>query len=104
MKKELRDMSKAGESILQGMKQALDYSKNLHNPSEYRTHVPEKLDVKKIRKKLHMSQFEFAARYGLQLDSIRNWEQERRRPEGAARILLYLIDRDPETIEKILHN
>ncbi|MDU7524874.1 MAG: hypothetical protein E7K72_26495 [Roseomonas mucosa] len=34
--------------------------------------------------------------------SIRDWEQRRRRPEQAARVLLRVIDREPEAVERAL--
>lgn len=51
-------------------------------------HVPEEFDVKALRRKLGMSQSRFAASFGFGLDAVPSWEQGRRRPEGAARVLL----------------
>ena len=96
-------MSEISKSILKGAQQAADYAKGHARSSDYRVHVPEDIDVKRIRQRLKLTQFEFAARYGLQVNAVKNWEQERRKPEGAARTLLYLIDRAPREIEEILH-
>lgn len=54
------------------------------------------------RKKLCLSQQEFAARFGFAIGSVQNWEQGRRRPSGSAQILLTLIDRHPEVVEEAL--
>jgi len=63
---------------------------------------PEQVDVHAIRKKLHMSQERFARRYGFSVWSVRNWEQGRRRPEGPARVLLRVIESNPEAVDKAL--
>jgi putative transcriptional regulator len=49
-----------------------------------------------------MFQAQFAAAFGLELDAIRNWEQGRRRPEGAARAYLKVIEREPEAVRRAL--
>jgi putative transcriptional regulator len=59
-------------------------------------------DVRAIRKRLNLTQEEFAEHYGFSVDTIRNWEQGRRQPEGPARILLMLIDARPELVEEVL--
>ena len=38
----------------------------------------------------------FAMRFGLRLGTVRDWEQRKRRPEGAARVLLTVIEKEPE--------
>lgn len=60
------------------------------------------VDVRKVREKLNLSQNEFAARFGFSPACIRNWEQGRNRPAGAARILLVVIDRNPRAVEEAL--
>ncbi len=96
-------MSEISKSILKGALEARDYAKGNTQISNYRVHIPEEIDVKRLRQRLEMTQFEFAARYGLQVDAVKNWEQKRRKPEGAARTLLHLIDLAPKAIENILH-
>ena len=60
------------------------------------------VDVKALRARLNISQEAFAGRYGLDVATLRNWEQGRTKPEGPAATLLQLIDRDPEGIVKLL--
>lgn len=60
------------------------------------------VDVKALRERLGLSQAEFAGRFGLDVANVRNWEQRRTRPDGAAATLLYLIDRDPDTVVSLL--
>ena len=61
--------------------------------------VPPPIDVKKLRSEVGLSQSEFASRFGFSTAAIRNWEQRLREPEGPARILLALIERNPRLIE-----
>ncbi len=93
-------MSKAGQSILRGARQALDYARG--EQDGFIAHVPEQVDVGAIRKQLGLSQAEFAARFGFKLDAVQNWEQGRRRPEGAARAFLRVIEREPEAVQRAL--
>lgn len=58
-------------------------------------------DVKAIRQKLHQSQSEFAALLGIGLGTLRHWEQGRRRPTGAARVLLRVVSEHPETMHSL---
>ena len=67
-----------------------------------RTYVPEDMDVRAIRAKLGLTQTAFAARFGFSLAAVRDWEQHRRRPEAAARVLLKVIDRVPEAVARAL--
>jgi putative transcriptional regulator len=68
----------------------------------YRVHVPETIDVKKIRTQLGLSQHAFAATYGFALSAVRDWEQGRRRPERSARILLKIVQKEPEAVTRAL--
>ncbi len=93
-------MSKAGESILRGARQSLDYA---HGKREdFVAHVPEEVDVAAIRNSLGLSQADFAVRFGFTLDAVQNWEQGRRRPEGAVRALLRVIEREPAAVRRAL--
>jgi len=59
--------------------------------------------VKNIRKKLHVSQAEFAYMIGVSIDTLQNWEQGRRKPEGPALALLKVAEVNPKTVMKALH-
>ena len=67
-----------------------------------RVHVPRDIDVAAIRKASAMSQDAFARRIGVAVGTLRNWEQRRRRPEGPARVLLALLERNPQLVEETL--
>jgi len=72
------------------------------DPKTYKVHVPAHLDVRAIRTKLKMSQNAFAARFGILPSTLRDWEQNRRHPDGAARILLMVIDKEPDAVTRAL--
>ena len=59
--------------------------------------------VTNIRKKLHVSQTEFAHLIGVSVDTLQNWEQGRRKPEGPALALLKVAETNPEAVMKALH-
>jgi putative transcriptional regulator len=52
--------------------------------------------IEAVRRKTGLSQSRFAARLRLNVATVRNWEQGRTRPDGAAITLLALIDRLPK--------
>ncbi len=60
------------------------------------------IDVKKTRNKLGLSQAAFAAKFGFQPATLRNWEQGRTYPDGPARVLLAVIAKHPEAVEDSL--
>jgi putative transcriptional regulator len=64
--------------------------------------IPYAIDVAAIRNKTGLSQAAFARRIGVPVGTIRNWEQGRRSPQGPARILLALLDRNPRIVEETL--
>ncbi|MBA1159424.1 helix-turn-helix domain-containing protein [Vibrio parahaemolyticus] len=64
--------------------------------------MPYAIDVAAIRNKTGLSQAAFARRIGVPVGTIRNWEQGRRSPQGPARILLALLDRNPRIVEETL--
>ena len=93
----------AGKSIIAGMRDALAYAQGeTHRGQAHTVCVPETIDVKAIRQRQKLTQADFAQRYGFTLNSIRNWEQGRRQPEGPARLLLLVIDAEPEAVQRAL--
>ena len=51
-----------------------------------------------LRRRARLTQIEFAARLGVPVETIRNWEQGKRMPRGPARALLAVIAHAPETV------
>lgn len=52
--------------------------------------------ARRVRKRLGLSQSEFSQRIDVSLETIRNWEQGKRCPTGAAKALLRVLDKAPE--------
>ena len=55
-------------------------------------------DVKQIRERYALSQSEFAALLGVSIKTLQNWEQGRRAPHGAARVLLQVAAKHPQAV------
>ena len=53
--------------------------------------------ARRVRRRLGLTQMQFAQRIDVPLDTVRNWEQGKRSPTGAARALLKVLDRTPES-------
>ncbi len=60
--------------------------------------TPTPPDVRELRMRAKLTQAQFAARLGVPLETIRNWEQGKRSPRGPARALLAVIAHSPETV------
>lgn len=61
------------------------------------------LDVKKIRKKIGLSQTQFSKLICVSIKTLQNWEQGRRQPHGPALALLRILKKDPLHAIKALH-
>jgi putative transcriptional regulator len=93
---------KAFNKIAAGLKDAIAIARGEAGRASYRVHVPADVDVGRIRRKLKLSQSDFAARFGIAPGTLRDWEQKRKRPEGPARILLVVIEREPDAVERAI--
>lgn len=94
---------KALAKIMAGALDALAYAKG--DKSHGVTHVvrvPDSVDVAKIRRRMKLSQARFAARFGLDVRALQDWEQKRRKPDRATRVLLAVIANEPEAVDRAL--
>jgi putative transcriptional regulator len=55
-----------------------------------------------IRARTKLTQAQFAARIGVPIETVRNWEQGKRSPRGPARALLKVIDKAPQVAFAVL--
>ena len=94
-------MSAAGDKILGSIREARAILRG-KSAGELVVHVPPDVDVKALRRKLGMSQSRFAISFGFGLAAVQSWEQGRRRPEGPARVLLKVIEHEPEAVRRAL--
>ena len=93
-------MSKAFESISRGLTQAVAHQRG--KTRRVRVHMPSPLDIQALRKKVGLTQEEFAARFGISLGTLRHWERGDRRPHGTALVLLQVIDKKPRAVLEAL--
>ena len=95
-------MTKLGKALIKAAKEARAIARGEADPKTYRVHVPPEIDVKGLRKALGMTQPEFAARYGFNVATLRDWEQRRSRPVEHSRAYLLLIKKNPMGVLKKL--
>jgi putative transcriptional regulator len=95
-------MSAAGKRLIKSARQALAIARGEAARGTYRMTLPERVDVKAIRRRLSLSQTEFARRFGFSIHTLRKWEQNGRQPEGPARAYLRVIAHDPQAVEAAL--
>ncbi|MEK6745420.1 MAG: transcriptional regulator [Pseudomonadota bacterium] len=102
--KSTKKLSPLARDILEGLEEYASYKRG--EKSGIKTYVfpkvPESVDVKSIRVKLGMTQEQFTS-FGFSLSAIRHWEAHRRTPEGSARVLLNVIDRNPKIVLDVFH-
>ncbi len=94
-------MSRAGDSILRGARQTLEYAEGRRN-EDFVAHVPGEVDIKAIRQGLGLSQRRFAQQFGFEQRTIQNWEHKRRNPTGMERAYLLVIKNDPDAVRRSL--
>ncbi len=88
--------------LLKSVDEARDIRGGKSKPSRIITFNP--VEVKSIRKRLHVSQVQFAHLIGVSAATLRNWEQGRTYPEGAARVLLKVAARRPDAVLEALRS
>jgi putative transcriptional regulator len=105
MKMKMKMKKRKDRSVFKGIKagllEAVAIAKGEAEPARV-VYVPGRVDVKAIRKKLHMTQSEFAARFSFNVARVRDWEQGRSQPDSALRAYLLVIERQPKAVQKAL--
>jgi putative transcriptional regulator len=93
-------MNKFSKDLVKSMGEACEHAEGKRN--SVRVHAVEVPDVRAIRRKLRMSQTEFAEKYRIPLPTLKNWEQGRRQPDAPAAAYLHVIARRPNEISEAL--
>lgn len=88
------------EDLVESLSQAVKMRKGKLAPSRIRKYDP--MDVKRIRNGLHISQSQFAMMIGVSKATLQNWEQGRRVPDGPARALLCVVEKQPRAVLEAL--
>jgi putative transcriptional regulator len=89
------------EGLMRGLREARAYAQGRPAPGT-KIHLRRRVDVSAIRARTGLSQEAFARRIGVSVGTLRNWEQGRRKPDGPAKVLLALLERDPGIVERTL--
>jgi DNA-binding transcriptional regulator YiaG len=59
-----------------------------------------KSEVAKVRYSLDLTQEDFAKLLGIGLSTLRSWEQQKREPSGAAKMLIHIALKHPEVLQE----
>lgn len=88
-----------GQDLIEGMNLVLAHQRG---NVELEQVWPKPVDVKAIRKRVKMSQAEFARAYGISKRALQEWEQGGRQPDSAARAYLTVIAKEPAVVRRAL--
>src|SRR5574340_472935 len=91
-----------GQEVIASLREAIAWAGGERVPARVTTVEVPTTDVRAVRRRLKLSQAQFAAKFGFQSATLKNWEQGRTRPDGPARVLLAVIARHPEAVEDAL--
>jgi len=88
--------------IVEGLEEAAAWPRGEDVPVQVTlVHTPE-VDVREVRRRMGLSQTQFATKFGFPPATLRNWEQGRVRPDASTRVLLAVIAKHPERVEDVL--
>jgi putative transcriptional regulator len=93
------------EILSDGSERALPPPAAVAAPPAERPPAPAPVDAvyaRRVRAQVRLTQSEFAARIGVPIETVRNWEQGKRAPRGPARALLRLLDHAPDVAFQVL--
>lgn len=103
-----RSSKEVTESLFRGLNEMLESSKDLSRSTlkkSFRSLKPvpdfKSVKVKKIRKKLALTQRRFADALGVSVKTVEAWEANRNKPNGTAQRFLYLLDKNPGLLKEI---
>jgi len=88
------------DKLLESVQQAGDIAAGRRRAS--RLFEVASTDIKSLRTQTRLSQPDFAALLGVEVSTLRNWEQGRREPTGPAKALLRAIRKDPKNVLRAL--
>jgi putative transcriptional regulator len=91
-------VTKADKQIISGLRSALKIAKGKAKKDTFRVYP----DVAELRKKLNLSQTEFARTFHFTPSRVRDWEQGRFQPDAATSAYLTVIEKHPETVKKAI--
>lgn len=99
----MADEYNLGDALLSGLQEVRDWKRGKTALEVVRVSPMAPATVKHIRKSVAKSAREFEERFGIPAATVSNWEQGRREPDLAARLLLRVIQAAPELVERVVH-
>jgi putative transcriptional regulator len=96
------DRSELGLEVEQALNEVLGHVRGEIALPTRLIDTPTSADILAVRKKLGLSRRRFAERFRLDPRTLQDWEQGRRTPDQAARVLLTVIEREPEAVDRAL--
>ncbi|HVW94013.1 MAG TPA: type II toxin-antitoxin system MqsA family antitoxin [Devosia sp.] len=91
------------EGLLEGLEEALRWKRGEIELEVVEIEPMPIERIRAIRRKVARTAREFEERFGIPASTVSNWEQGRRKPDPAARLLLKLIEQNPELVERAAH-
>ncbi|MES2434816.1 MAG: helix-turn-helix domain-containing protein [Pseudomonadota bacterium] len=93
-----------GDGLIEGLQEALAWKRG-EIALEVRNVDPMPVArIKRIRKAVAKSAAEFEQKFGIPAATLNNWEQGRRKPDLASRLLLKVIETNPAAVEAAAHS
>lgn len=93
-----------GDGLIEGLQEALAWKRG-EIALEVRNVDPMPVErIKRIRKAVAKSAAEFEQKFGIPAATLNNWEQGRRKPDLASRLLLKVIETNPAAVEAAAHS
>ncbi|MEQ1706638.1 MAG: helix-turn-helix domain-containing protein [Rickettsiales bacterium] len=102
-KKTDKPLTELEKDLLQSAKDMLAHSTGEKKFPSYHYDFENKINVKEVRKNLHLTQEEFANIIGASVHAVRHWENGRRTPDGTARTLLWVLKANPSAVMDALN-
>lgn len=102
MKKKADTNTEFGTALIEGLREAVAWKRGKIALEVVNIDPMPPARIKAIRKAVAKSPAEFERRYGIPAATVNNWEQGRRKPDPAARLLLKVMEREPEAINRVL--
>jgi putative transcriptional regulator len=93
-------MGTAFSSIKQGLNEAIAHARG--DAVDIKVYEPKSVDVAALRRRIGMTQEQFAARFGFSVATLRHWERGDRKPRGPALVLLNVINGNPSAVMQAL--
>jgi putative transcriptional regulator len=102
-KKTNESLTELESDLLQSARDMLSHARGEKKFLSYHYDNIKNIDVKEVRKNLHLTQEEFANFIGASVHAVRHWENGRRTPDGTARTLLCVLKANPHAVMEALN-